>query len=267
MELALEAPQPLKNISVAKIAIDKRGNNQTTRCFVFNSGFIYFIERTEEKFFGAFENEDSRTVKKIPICRKKINGNKIEEFPVLMNMTAPPRNNLVANTNRLEFEKTVLPHFDAAYNLARWLTRNTADADDVVQEAYMRAFKFFGGFNGGDCRSWMLRIVRNTCYSWLQKNRSSELVYELSEALYDDKNSGPEVELIENVERQWLRQKIEELPAPFREVIVLRDIEGMSYKEIASVTESPVGTVMSRLARGRERLQKQAGVDEAGGKR
>jgi len=267
VELALEAPQPLKNISVAKIAIDKRGNNQTTRCFVFNSGFIYFTERAEQKCFNASEIEDSNGAEKIPAAEKKINGNKIEESPVLMNMTAPPRNNLVANTNRLEFEKTVLPHFDAAYNLARWLTRNVTDAEDVVQEAYMRAFKFFGGFKGGDGRSWMLRIVRNTCYSWLQKNRSSELVYELSEALYDDKNSGPEVELIENVERQWLRQKIEELPAPFREVIVLRDIEGMSYKEIASVTESPVGTVMSRLARGRERLQKQAGVDEAGGKR
>jgi RNA polymerase sigma-70 factor (ECF subfamily) len=184
-----------------------------------------------------------------------------------MNMTAPSRNTFVANANRLEFEKTVLPHFDASYNLARWMTRNAADADDVVQESYMRAFRFFGGFNGGDVRSWMLRIVRNTCYSWLQKNRSADLVYELSEELCDDKSSGPEVEMEENAGREWLRQKINDLPAPFREVIVLRDIQGMSYKEIASVTELPVGTVMSRLARGRERLQKQAGVDEAGGKR
>ncbi len=112
----------------------------------------------------------------------------------------------------------------------------------------------------------MLRIVRNTCYSWLEKNRSAALVYELSEELCDDRPSGPEVEMIENAERHRLRQTIKNLPAPFREVIVLRDIEELSYKEIASVTELPIGTVMSRLARGRERLQKQMNFHEAGGK-
>ena len=194
-------------------------------------------------------------------------GNKTKKQSVLKNMTALPQNNFVARTNRDEFEETVLPHFDAAYNLARWLTRNVADAEDVVQEAYLRAFRFFGGFNGGDGRSWMFRIVRNTCYSWLEKNRSPQLVYELSEELCDDTRSGPEVEMLKNAERHMLRQKIENLPSPFREVIVLRDIEGLSYKEIASVTELPVGTVMSRLARGRERLQKQMVVHETGGKR
>lgn len=194
-------------------------------------------------------------------------GNKTKKQSVLKNMTALPQNNFFAKTNRDEFEKTVLPHFDAAYNLARWLTRNVADAEDVVQESYLRAFRFFGGFKGGDGRSWMLRIVRNTCYSWLEKNRSPQLVYELSEELCDETRSGPEIEMVENAERHRLRQKIENLPSSFREVIVLRDIEGLSYKEIASVTELPVGTVMSRLARGRERLQKQMVVHEAGGKR
>lgn len=182
-------------------------------------------------------------------------------------MTALPNKYFVAKTNRAEFEKTVLPHFDAAYNLARWLTRDLADAEDVVQESYMRAFKFFGGFNGGDGKSWMLRIVRNTCFSWLQKNRSHALVYELSEELCDDNRSDPETEMVENAERLRLRQKIKNLPAHFREVIVLRDIEGLSYKEIASVIEVPVGTVMSRLARGREQLQKQMDVYTTGGTR
>lgn len=194
-------------------------------------------------------------------------GNKTEKLAVLRNMTALPKDKFVAKPNRAEFERAVLPHFDAAYNLARWLTRNVADAEDVVQEAYMRAFKFFGGFNGGDCRAWMLRIVRNTCYSWLEKNRSPVLVYELSEELSDGRPSGPEVEMIENAERHRLRQTIKELPASFREVVVLRDIEELSYKEIALVTDLPIGTVMSRLARGRERLHKQMNFHEAGGKR
>lgn len=182
-------------------------------------------------------------------------------------MTALPKKYFVAKTNRDDFEKTLLPHFNAAYNLARWLTHDIADAEDVVQESYMRAFKFFGGFNGGDGRSWMLSIVRNTCYSWLRKNRSRELVYELSEELRDDKRSDPEIEMVENSERQRLRHAIKSMPAHFREVIVLRDIEGLSYKEIASITEVPIGTVMSRLARGRDHLQKQMDVYTTGAKK
>lgn len=163
------------------------------------------------------------------------------------------------------FEETFLPHFDAAYNLARWLTRDPTDAEDVVQEAYMRAFKFFSGFHGGDSRAWVLRIVRNTCYSWLQKNRPREIVSELDEDVCDNESHNPEIEMIENVERQTLKRLLEELPASFREIIVLRDIEGLSYKEIAAVTELPLGTVMSRIARARKKLEEGALAHSKGG--
>ena len=164
-----------------------------------------------------------------------------------------------------KFEETFLPHLDAAFNLARWLTRDPADADDVVQEAYLRAFKFFDGFQGGDSRAWILKIVRNTCYTWLQKNRSNEIVYELDEELHEAPTGNPEADLIATVDRQMLKALLQELPAPFREVVVLRDIEGLSYKEVAAITEMPLGTVMSRLARARKRLQDQVGRQQAGG--
>ena len=152
------------------------------------------------------------------------------------------------------FEETFLPHFDAAFNLARWLTRDASDAEDIVQEAYLRAFKFFNSYHGGDSRAWVLRIVRNTCFSWLQKNRSQEVAQEIDEELTVDPGRDPEAQVIENIERQMLRQLLEELPPTFREVVVLRDIEGLSYKEIAAVTELPIGTVMSRIARARKQL-------------
>src|SRR5262245_59818397 len=105
-------------------------------------------------------------------------------------------------TGRSDFEEVFLPHLDAAYNLARWLTRDPADADDVVQEAYMRAFRFFDGFHGGDSRSWLLKIVRNTCYTWLRKNRPREIVYELNEEQHEATSGDPEVVLQENIDRQ-----------------------------------------------------------------
>ena len=160
----------------------------------------------------------------------------------------------------LRFEESVLPHLDAAYNLARWLTRDPTDADDVVQEAYLRAFKFFGGFHGGDSRAWILKIVRNTCYSWLQKNRPPVVLTEFDEELHEAESENPETILIENIDRQQLKHLMEELPAEFREVIILRDIEGLSYKEIAGVTDLALGTVMSRLARARRKLQKELSV-------
>jgi RNA polymerase sigma-70 factor (ECF subfamily) len=153
------------------------------------------------------------------------------------------------------FEETFLPHLDAAYNLARWLTRDPSDADDVVQEAYMRALKFFGGFHGGDSRSWILKIVRNTCYTWLQKNRPREILTEFDEELHVVGSENPEKLLIENADRRVLRGLIEDLPAEFREVIVLRDVQGLSYKEIAGIADIQLGTVMSRLARARRKLQ------------
>jgi RNA polymerase sigma factor (sigma-70 family) len=155
------------------------------------------------------------------------------------------------------FEQAVLPHLDAAYNLARWLTRNNHDAEDVVQEAYMRALRFFEGFRGGDSRAWLLTIVRNTCYTWLKQNRAHELTTPFEEDIHSMESdaSNPEMVLLESVDNQLLRQALEELPVEFREIVVLRDLEGLSYKEIARVADLPVGTVMSRLARARKRLE------------
>ena len=155
------------------------------------------------------------------------------------------------------FEDAVLPHLDAAYNLARWLTRNDADAHDVVQEAYLRAFKFFHGFNGIDGRAWLLGIVRNTSYTWMQQNRSPNLTVPLDDEIYEIESNqlNPEALLLQSSDSKMLRHALEELPIEFREVLVLREIEDFTYKEIAHITALPIGTVMSRLTRGRKRLQ------------
>jgi RNA polymerase sigma factor (sigma-70 family) len=155
------------------------------------------------------------------------------------------------------FEQEVLPHLDAAYNLARWLTRNDEDAQDVVQEAYMRAFRFFGGFRGGNVRPWLLRIVRNTCYTWLQLNRPPQPTTEFDEKLFgpDPGAQNAEEALLRSDSSKLLRQALETLPTDSREVLILRELQGMSYKEISEVTGMPPGTVMSRLSRGRSRLR------------
>ena len=155
------------------------------------------------------------------------------------------------------FEDAVLPHLRAAYNLARWLTRDDTDAEDVVQEAYLRALRHFGSFHGGDGRPWLLAIVRNTCYTWMQHNRSPQLTISLDDELHEieSKDLNPEALLLQSADTQMVRQALEELPVEFREVIVLRELEGLSYKQIADVAEIPLGTVMSRLARARKRLQ------------
>jgi RNA polymerase sigma-70 factor (ECF subfamily) len=157
---------------------------------------------------------------------------------------------------RDQFEERVLPHLGAAYNLARWLTRNDQDAEDVVQESYLRAYRFFGGFRGGDGRAWLLTIVRNTCYTWFQQNRSRELTASIDDAANSIESDAPspEAELIKSADRKLVTKALEELPLEFREILVLREMEGMSYKEIADITEIPLGTVMSRLARARKRL-------------
>ncbi|HEX9135966.1 MAG TPA: sigma-70 family RNA polymerase sigma factor [Nitrospirota bacterium] len=155
------------------------------------------------------------------------------------------------------FEQLILPHLDAAHNLARWLTRNGHDAEDLVQEAYLRAFRFFGGFKGGDSRSWLLTIVRNTCYSWLQRNRRQELETPFDEEVHtsDLQALSPEKPLLADADGQMLQQALEELPVTFREILVLRELEGLSYKEIAEIVNIPIGTVMSSLARARKRLR------------
>src|SRR5882724_10112362 len=143
-----------------------------------------------------------------------------------------------------------MPHLDAAYNLARWLTRNEHEAQDVVQDAFLRAFKFFGGFHGGNSRPWLLSIVRNTTFTWLQKNRKHELATVFDEEVHDieDTSSSPEALQLKNSDRQEIVRALQQLPVEFREVMVLRELEGMSYTEIAEMAEVPIGTVMSRLA-------------------
>ena len=148
-----------------------------------------------------------------------------------------------------------MPHLDAAYNLARWLTRNETDAEDVVQEATLRAFKAFDGFRGGDGRAWLLTIVRHTCYTWLRQNRAHELATEFNEETHSVESVNPETLLLARADTQLVRQALEALPVEFREVIILRELEGLAYKEIARIADVPVGTVMSRLARARKRLQ------------
>jgi RNA polymerase sigma factor (sigma-70 family) len=156
----------------------------------------------------------------------------------------------------MNFEEAVMPHLDAAYNLARWLMRNEHDAQDMVQEAYLRAFRFFGGFHGTDARAWMLTIVRNTCYTWLKRKQSPEFSCDFEEAVMTKESDEPDPESSHElkVQTQLVNEAIEKLPVEFREVVILRELEELSYKEIAAITGIPIGTVMSRLSRARKRL-------------
>lgn len=151
-----------------------------------------------------------------------------------------------------------MPHLPAAYNFARWLVQDESDAEDIVQESYLRALKYFAGYHGGDSRAWLLAIVRNSAYSWLQKNRSRQLtaqIDETTESLTAADDQNPETILLARIDQEVLRQAVTELPIEFREVLVLREMEELSYKEIGALCDLPIGTVMSRLARGRRRLQ------------
>lgn len=155
------------------------------------------------------------------------------------------------------FEQTVLPHLDAAFNYARWLTRNDAEAEDVVQDACVRAIRFFSSLRDDDARAWLFTIVRNTWYSRVSRLAKMTAGAPLSDGQdqWPDNALDPEERLLQQHTVALVRQALEQLPVDFREVIVLREIEGLSYKEIAAVAGVPIGTVMSRLARARERLQ------------
>lgn len=144
-----------------------------------------------------------------------------------------------AHTTHARFEQDIMLHLRAAYNLARWLTRHDQDAEDVVQEAFLRAYKFFGNFHGGDSRAWLLAIVRNTCYTWLRQNRAHELTEEFNEMLHDvaRPDINPETLLLHDAQQQLLQQALEALPVAFREVVILRDLEGLSYKDIRVVPQ------------------------------
>jgi RNA polymerase sigma-70 factor, ECF subfamily len=163
---------------------------------------------------------------------------------------------------RSRFESVVLPHLDAAYTLARWLTRNEADAADVVQEAMLRAFRYFDSYREGDAKSWVLRIVRRTCYSWLERNRPADIVPLEADAELDEEVGAPaaagntEALLQSRSDLRRLDALIEALPAPLREVVVLRELNELGYREIAEVTGVPIGTVMSRLHRARSALRR-----------
>ena len=151
----------------------------------------------------------------------------------------------------------MLPHLNAAYNLARWLTGNDHDAQDVTQEASLRAFKFFGSFRGDNARAWLLTVVRNTFYTWLRKNRPATVTVSLDEALeIEDVSANQELLTSRLADAEAVRGAIAELPVEYREIVVLREMEGFSYKEIAELADVPIGTVMSRLARARNQLQK-----------
>lgn len=163
---------------------------------------------------------------------------------------------------RRRFELLALPHLDAGLNLARWLTHNDHDAQDVVQEAFVRAMRYIGGFRGDNARAWLLQIVRNTCFSWLKENRPAELVafdetdgawHELAAPAAEE----PPAIAMRNADRLQINRAIAALPIVYREVLVLRELEDLSYKDIARVADIPIGTVMSRLARARD-LMRQA---------
>jgi RNA polymerase sigma-70 factor, ECF subfamily len=164
----------------------------------------------------------------------------------------------LSEANQLSnFEQVLLPHLDAAYNLARWLTRNEQNAEDVVQEAYLRALRFFPGFRGDNARAWLMKIVRNTCYNWLHANRPLQEATEFDENLFppDTRAPNPEESMVQDDNGVLVRKALEKLPSNFREVLILREIEGMSYKEIAAITGRPSGTVMSSLSRARVHLR------------
>jgi RNA polymerase sigma factor (sigma-70 family) len=184
------------------------------------------------------------------------------ERPPMRLVASDAPDSLSGLDDNARFRSVVMPHIDEAYRLAHWLTGNRTDAEDVVQDASMRAFRAIRNYGGGSARSWVLSIVRNTAYSWLHKNRPAAVVtvedleaVELEQANPGDRDGeNPEAALIAKSDADQLRAAIAALPTAFRETLVLRDIEGLDYREIAQATEVPIGTVMSRLARARHRL-------------
>jgi RNA polymerase sigma factor (sigma-70 family) len=159
------------------------------------------------------------------------------------------------------FEERISPHFNSAYNLAKWLTRSREDAEDVVQEAFLRAFSAFDSFRGDDAqnaKAWLLTIVRNTSMTWLKRNRNAGTTLGFEEGLDDPREGSPDPEeiLLISCDREEVRQALAQLPVDFREAIVLREMEGLSYREISATIGVPLGTVMSRLSRGRDWLRR-----------
>jgi len=176
---------------------------------------------------------------------------KIVKFVVVKKPEEQPTEEL------LPFEEAMLPHLDAAHNLAKWLLRNEEDAQDVVQEAYLRAFRSFSGFHGTNGRAWLLTIVRNTSYTLLKKRHAVDLTTTFDEEIHatGHESVNPATLLEHSEDAQLIKEAMDELPAEFREILTLRHQEGLSYKEIADIAQIPSGTVMSRLARARAKLK------------
>src|SRR5881394_3298422 len=211
---------------------------------------MYFLaERTGQenmaallKIDYAFDTEDleaSAKIVKFAILKKHQEQDAVQEHELA------------------SFEEAMLPHMDAAHNLAKWLLRNEQDAQDVVQEAYLRAFKSFGGFHGSNGRAWLLTIVRNTSYTLLKKNRAVDLTTTFDEEIHAfGHDSASPATILEHAEdAELIRGVMDKLPTEFREILTLRHQEGLSYKEIADIVKIPTGTVMSRLARARAKLK------------
>jgi len=175
------------------------------------------------------------------------------------------RGRLVGVGELEQFDASVLRYLDAAYNLARYLLRDPHEAEDAVQDAFLRAVRHFGSLRGSDGRAWLLSIVRNVCFSRLRRQRSMAGAVEFDEEEHgvEDRESGPEADLARTMAAETVREGLDQLAVEFREVLMLRELEGLSYKEIAQVTGTPIGTVMSRLARARRQLSLALGAVKA----
>ncbi len=180
-----------------------------------------------------------------------------ESDPKIVKFVVLKKREEQAKEELLSFEEAILPHLDAAHNLAKWLLRNEQDAQDVVQEAYLRAFRSFGGFHGTNGRAWLLTIVRNTSYTLLKKSHAVDLTTNFDEEIHatEHESVNPATILEHGEDAELITEVMDELPAEFREILVLRHQEGLSYKEIAEIAQIPPGTVMSRLARARAKLK------------
>ena len=180
-----------------------------------------------------------------------------ESDPKIVKFVVVKKREEQAKEELTSFEEAMLPHLDAAHNLAKWLLRNEEDAQDVVQEAYLRAFRSFSGFRGTNGRAWLLTIVRNTSYTLLRKNSAVDLTTTFDEEIHvaGHEAASPATILEHSEDAQLIKEAMDDLPAEFREIMVLRHQEGLSYKEIADIAQIPPGTVMSRLARARAKLK------------
>ena len=156
------------------------------------------------------------------------------------------------------FAAEILPHLDAAYNVARWLVRDSSDAEDIVQEACLRALRYFDGFQGGNARAWLLKIVRTTSYAWMQKHRAQQSAVEFDESIHTGgpELANPETLMLQQADSELVERALRALPIRLREVLVLRELQGLTYKEIADVVDVPIGTVMSSLSRARDRFRR-----------